>query len=275
MLGKLLKYDLRSTWREFAAVYLAIVLSVFIIPFLFKNVSNTLVSGIAGFLGVAVVIATIVVMIIMLFRIYNTNVFSKEGYLTMTLPVSSSQIVVSKLLISSLWIILTGIVATIGFFIFVLNMRTASLAEISVAMREIITFVGSNGIFAIILMVIAMILSTVKEIAKLFLACSIAHIKQLKRFRIPAGILSYFAFSWIEVLIVQFLGWFTVRFIPVKEELIFKLQQLEHVVDPSVLLQYIDVFNGLILVSIVYALILIVAYALGSIWILNHKLDLD
>ncbi|MFA5528495.1 MAG: hypothetical protein WC996_07745, partial [Peptostreptococcales bacterium] len=227
MLGKLLKYDLRSTWREFAGAYLAILLSVLIIPLLFRNVSNVLVSGIAGFLGVAVVIATIVVMIIMLFRIYNINVFSKEGYLTMTLPVSSPQILVSKLLISSLWIILTGIVALLGFFIFLLNMRAVSLTEIAVAFGEMLSFIGSNGIFAIILMIIAVILSTVKEIAKLFLACSIAHIKQLNRFRIPAGILSFFAFSWLEVFFIQFLGWFTVRFIPVKEELIPKLQQLE------------------------------------------------
>lgn len=275
MLGKLLKYDLRSTWREFAGAYLAILLSVLIIPLLFRNVSNVLVSGIAGFLGVAVVIATIVVMIIMLFRIYNINVFSKEGYLTMTLPVSSPQILVSKLLISSLWIILTGIVALLGFFIFLLNMRAVSLTEIAVAFGEVLSFIGSNGIFAIILMIIAVILSTVKEIAKLFLACSIAHIKQLNRFRIPGGILSFFAFSWLEVFFIQFLGWFTVRFIPVKEELIPKLQQLEHTVNPSSLLELTDVFNGLMVVSIIYALVLIVAYTFGSIWILNHKLDLD
>ena len=84
------------------------------------NINNEMVMVIGGFIAMGIAVATLVVMIAMLFKIYNKNVFSKEGYLTMTLPVSSSQIVLSKLLVSSMWVILTAVIGTIGMFIFIL-----------------------------------------------------------------------------------------------------------------------------------------------------------
>ena len=52
-------------------------------------------------------------------KIFNKNIYSAEGYLTMTLPVTETQIVASKLIVSTGWIVLTGAVATLGMFLFV------------------------------------------------------------------------------------------------------------------------------------------------------------
>jgi hypothetical protein len=271
MLSKLIKYDIRSTWRDFAGVYLSILLGVLILPPLFNHFNNAFVNTIAGFIATGIVIATIVVMIVTLFKIFNRNVLSKEGYLTMTLPVTSTQIVVSKLLVSTMWIVFTGIVSIIGICIFVLNMNAAPLAEISAALQKIMSMIDSRGVLAIILMVIAMIASAVKEIAKLFLACSIAHLKQLNRFRVPAGILSYFVFSWLETLIVQAVS-FVVSFMPFTHEY---MRQLGMMSDPSSIQQFIGIFSGVLGVGILYALVLTAVYGVGTVWILNHKLDLD
>ncbi len=277
MLRKLIKYDIRSTWRDFAAVYLSILLGVLILPPLFNRFNNEIVEVIAGFLGVGIVIATIVVMIMTLFRIFNTNVFSKEGYLTMTLPATSTEIVVSKLLVSSMWIVLTGLVSAIGICIFVLNMTEVPITEITAAFRKVMAMVDGGGTFALILLAIAMILSAVKEIAKLFLACSIAHLKQLNRFRVPVGILSYFVFSWLETLIVQAFA-LVASFLPFTDELIRQMEQLEQMErmhDPSIIPQFIGLFNGLVGLGLLYSLVLIAVYAIGTIWLLNRKLDLD
>jgi hypothetical protein len=271
MLSKLIKYDIRSTWRDFAGVYLSILLGVLILPPLFNHFNNPFVNTVAGFIATGIVIATIVVMILTLFKIFNRNVLSKEGYLTMTLPVTSAQIVVSKLLVSTMWIILTGIVSAIGICIFVLNMNVAPLTEIYDAIQKVLSMIDSRGVLAIILMVIAMIASAVKEIAKLFLACSIAHLKQLNRFRVPAGILSYFVFSWLETLIVQAVG-LIVSFWPCTAEY---TKQLELMNDPSSIQQFIGIFSGVLGVGILYAFALTAVYGIGTVWLLNHKLDLD
>ncbi|HVI41376.1 MAG TPA: hypothetical protein VM577_12045 [Anaerovoracaceae bacterium] len=159
MLGKLIKYDIRSTWRDFSGVYMSILLGVLILPPLFNHFNNALVNTVAGFIATAIVIATIVVVVVTIFKIFNTNVFSKQGYLTMTLPVTSSQVVLSKLLVSTMWIVLTGIVSIIGMLIFILNMNTTPLAEISAAFQKLLSVIDSRGVLAIILMVVAMIVS--------------------------------------------------------------------------------------------------------------------
>lgn len=274
MLGKLIKYDIRSTWRDFAGVYLSILLGVLILPQLFNRFNNEIVEVIAGFLGMGIVIATIVVMVVTFFRIFNANVFSKEGYLTMTLPATSTEIVVSKLLVSSMWIILTGLVSAIGICIFILNMTAVPVTEITAAFRKVMSMVDGGGTFALVLLVIAMILSAVKEIAKLFLACSIAHLKQLNRFRVPAGILSYFVFSWLETLIVQAFV-LVASLLPFTDELTQQLEQMGQMHDPASISQFIGLFNGMVGVGILYSLALIASYAIGTIWLLNRKLDLD
>jgi len=271
MLSKLIKYDIRSTWRDFAGVYLSILLGVLILPQLFNHFSYGVVNLIGGFIAAGIGITTVVVMIVMLFRIFNTNVFSKEGYLTMTLPVSSTQIVISKLLVSTMWIILTGIVAAIGISIFALNLNAAPLSEILAGLRKILSMFDSRGALAGLLIIGAMVVSAVKEIAKLFLACSIAHLKQLSRFRILAGIISYFVLSWMETLIVQAAG-FIFSLIPYGREL---TRQFEMINGPESFQQFIGLFSGFMAVSILYAAVLTVLYSIGIIAILDRKLDLD
>jgi len=271
MLSKLIKYDIRSTWRDFAGVYLSILLGVLIIPPLFTHFNNGIVKTIAVFIAIGIVTATIAVMVITLFKIFNSNVFSKEGYLTMTLPVTSRQIVVSKLLVSTMWIVLTGIVSAIGLCIFIINSNAVTWPDIAPLIQKLMTMFDSRGVFALALMAVAIIISAVKEIAKLFLACSIAHLKQLNRFRVPAGILSYFVFSWMETLIVQAIS-LIASFLPFTDEI---AQQLKMMDDPGSISQFIGLFSGVMSLGILYSMVLTAVYAIATVWILNHKLDLD
>lgn len=271
MLSKLIKYDIRSTWRDFAGIYLSILLGVLILPQLLKYFSNNTVNVIAGFVATAIIISTIVIMIVMLFRIFNTNVFSKEGYLTMTLPVTSTQVVVSKLLVSTMWIVLTGIVAAVGVSIFVLNLNLAPLDEIAAALRKLLSMFDSRGALAAVLIIVGMITSAVKEVAKLFLACSIAHLKQLSRFRIPAGVISYFVFSWMETLIVQVFS-LVASILPFGSEI---ARQIVIMDDFNSIQQFIGLFSGVMAAGILYSILLTVLYSIVTIVILNRKLDLD
>ena len=270
MLGKLIKYDIRAGWRDFAGIYMAIILGVLILPFLFKNISNTLVNVIAGFIAAGIVTATIVIIIINLFTIFNTNVFSKAGYLTMTLPVTSLQIVFSKLLVSAMWIVLTGIVSIIGLIIFISMIGEIHVSGIAEAIQDLISTMDGKGFLAVILIVIAVISSIVKEVAKLFLACSVAHLRQLSRFRIPIGILSYFVFSWLEVVVVETLA-HVINFFIDSDEIVRQI----NLIGQGDIHAYFTTFSGVMVFGILYSLALITAYSVGTVWMLNHKLDLD
>lgn len=114
MFGKLVKYEFKSIGKWYLAINLALIAVALIIGILlgqsadsisssgeisFANDSST-VSGIIGgvlilsfgFLIAASVIGTLVIII----RRFYTNIFGREGYLTLTLPVSSHQIILSK-----------------------------------------------------------------------------------------------------------------------------------------------------------------------------------
>lgn len=267
-----MKHDIRTTWRDFAGVYLAILLGVVIVPLLFNNITLPFANTLAGIIIASIVIGTIVVTIISLFHIFLTSVYSKQGYLTMTLPVSSSQLVFSKLVVSTMWIVLTGIVSIIGLFIFFAVLNPAHVdVNLSSFFGTIMSTLSGRGYLAVALIILIIIASVIKEIAKLFLACSIGHLKQLNRFRVPAGIASYFACSWLESLLIQGIN-AIVSLFPQTDRLI---NQINAVSDPSQIQGMIGVLNGVVAAGIVYVLAVAFAYSAGTVWIMNHKLDLD
>jgi hypothetical protein len=272
MLGKIIKYDIQSTWRKFSAVYLSILLGVLIVPFILNNINNPLINLVAVFIAMAIVISTVVVMVSNLFKIYSVNVFSKQGYLTMTLPVTSTQLVFSKLLVSSMWIALTGIVCILAMLLYTTTTVPNAFGEISAAIQKIIPALGGQGVGAAVLLLLVMFMNIVKEISKLFLACSIAHLKELNRFRVLAGIASYFIFSWLEAFIVKLAGMAASQ-VPYFTSLTEKFSALS--ASGSAFPEMLGVFNGFMVIGLAYALILALAYSAGTVWFLNHKLDLD
>lgn len=171
-----------------------------------------------------------------------------------------------------MWIVLTGLVATLGIFVFIFNI--APMADIIPALKKAFSMLGAREIFAIALILIAMVVSTVKEIAKLFLACSVAHLKLLGRFRILAGIVSFFVFSWLEIKLLQAVN-FIAGLIPGVDEYVHQLRFQVDIQRPEDIMQLTGLFNQAMALWILYSLVLTVIFSIGVIWILNRKLDLD
>ena len=109
MLGKLLKQDFRATARIILPVYAAVpVLGLFtgLITRLCENQSNiwisilgSLVSFVFSLALIAAVVTTVVLMILRFYR----NLMTDEGYLMFTLPVSTTELICSKLIVSVVW----------------------------------------------------------------------------------------------------------------------------------------------------------------------------
>ena len=104
MLSKLLKYELKNTYKTLSLIYL-ISISIAIVTriFNFIGAKYTFLKVIVGFidlLAILVIISLpIITFIYTIFRYYKTMV-KDEGYLTHTLPVSKNSLVLSKLIVS-------------------------------------------------------------------------------------------------------------------------------------------------------------------------------
>ncbi len=120
MLGKLIKNEFRSTFRYYWIFFVAFLgISVafgFINKFMTDNNNVNMVFGIfAVLLAIIYVISNLFISlapIIFSAIRFNRSVLGSEGYLTNTLPVSTSKIVGSKLIIASVWFVSTAIWST-------------------------------------------------------------------------------------------------------------------------------------------------------------------
>lgn len=114
MLGRLLKHELRATARIFVPVYLA-AFSVNLIFLLSRNAGDeylTVKMVMSIMVGIGY-LATLLVWLIMAVGRFYQSMFTDEGYLTHTLPVSTNKLVLSKLLISIFWYLLGAGIFTI------------------------------------------------------------------------------------------------------------------------------------------------------------------
>ena len=113
MLGKLLKYELKAMGRIILPLYLVLILAagLFAVNIKLNDKTQTL----SGFMNILSIITTIlfvacifVVVIVMIFLVvqrFYKNLLGQEGYLMFTLPASTLEHILSKMLSSMIWIV--------------------------------------------------------------------------------------------------------------------------------------------------------------------------
>ena len=130
MLAKLMKYEFRSTARTFLPIYGALLATAIVTRFLMwgdsqailpNSFAYNLVSMLVAFLFVALLVAVFAMVLIITLQRYYKNLLGEEGYLSMTLPVKPWQHITSKLVVSCVWFLVSGVVAMLSFFILMLN----------------------------------------------------------------------------------------------------------------------------------------------------------
>lgn len=138
MFGKLLKYELKSQAKIILTIITGIIVSGIFITVLFnvdfrltdgniyQNRSGALevfsiITTVSAMICIVVLSAAAVASIIILAHRFYKNLFSNEGYLTFTLPVSTNAQLMAKLISAIIWLILVFMALTVSvsvFFIF-------------------------------------------------------------------------------------------------------------------------------------------------------------
>ena len=132
MLGKLFKYEWRSISKLLLPIHGFVLLFALLSRFYFTisggtdallNTDSTIIGTLTMLLIFALVI---VISSIAIFTYiysgyhFHKNVFTDQGYLTNTLPVTPSQLLLSKELAALLWLLIDVVVISISIFILVL-----------------------------------------------------------------------------------------------------------------------------------------------------------
>ena len=121
MLGKLLKYELKATGRIFLPLFLALLLFAGINRFTLSPEKFNAPAMISMIMYIIIMVGMFVMTFIMTIQRFYKNLLSDEGYLMLTLPVKPWKHIVSKLLVSMLWMVASGIAALISILIIALK----------------------------------------------------------------------------------------------------------------------------------------------------------
>ena len=119
MLSKLIRYECKATRRMFLPAYaamliLALINSIgFALPDYLSEHTSVLFSVLLTLFIVSIAAAYVLSFAYTIYR-FNKNLLSDEGYLMFTLPATPSQLIWSKCIVSSIWIVLTTIVCVLS-----------------------------------------------------------------------------------------------------------------------------------------------------------------
>ncbi len=192
MLKKLLKYEIKATARTFLPIYLVLILFGVINCFSVSPGEFGVPAAITMSLYVFILIGTFVTTLIVMIQRFYKNLLNDEGYLMFTLPAQIWQHIVSKLLVSLLWTVLSTFFAILS--ILIISMREFSLSSfvqaISLLYEEIYSVLGSGVNILAIQVPICIAIFLIANILMIYVSISIGHL--LNRHRIMASIGAYF-----------------------------------------------------------------------------------
>lgn len=200
MLGKLLKHEFKNSYFE-----ILITNIVFVVLSLFVAVTLTSRSAVILILSLTtlfiVIIALFVILIYNIIKSFNKKMFTSEGYLTFTLPVSVDSLIISKLICNIVLYFFTVLCVAFGFFIILaVNIDFDNLVKI---FKEILQIIN---ILPLLIRAIAFAFQLILTLLILLFALALLNAGKIRRHKMLVGFAVFFGialiFNWVSNLFV-------------------------------------------------------------------------
>ena len=122
MFGKLLKYDFRSMWKQFAFIWPAALALALVNHFTINGLDSTstvgeTTAGISMLVYVAILMAMFIVALVFAIQRFFKGLLGDEGYLMHTLPVRPWQLIGAKLVCAVVTTFLSVMVALLSILV--------------------------------------------------------------------------------------------------------------------------------------------------------------
>ena len=243
MFWNLVRYEFKNVNKWYLALYGAVLaLSVIIglqasaIKMLSSRDQESIMLVFQAFIFGGLIITMSISTLILIIRRFKGSVYERQGYLTLTLPVSEHQIILAKLLGAFLWSLLSAVVFILSIYIFIV---TVDPQIIDVYM---IRYFFGHYLDSIGLSLISYIFSTVAGILCIYLSISIGQL--FNEYRTALAVVAY-------IVIQTILGFITLN------------------------LRIDFDYNWMISFEILKDLILSLVFYLGTYYILKNKVNLQ
>lgn len=223
MLGKLIKHEWKNTYRFGLLMLGAVALITFLGWLAFQTPMWNLESGRMSWIDL-LGLMTLLMYVMLLFaahcgvRIYvgvhfYRTMYTDEGYLVHTLPVTKHQILFSKILVGSLWLLFFCIATYLSYFILGVSMISAIMKDeysLSALWREILPNMGDflrgfgdalglDMAWWLVKALVSMVVSPFVFVVTLFGAISLGQL--FSRYRVMMAILIYIGILLVNGLL--------------------------------------------------------------------------
>jgi hypothetical protein len=180
MLSKLLKYEIKATGRIFLPLFLALLIFVGITKFLsvISPEKMSTPATLSMVIYIIIMVGMFVMTCIMMIQRFYRNLLSDEGYLMLTLPVKAWEHIVTKLLVSMLWIVASGITALISILIIALQKGdfTRIIAATAAFIQQVYERLGSSLYLYSIELIFGILISLASTILIVYASIAIGHL---------------------------------------------------------------------------------------------------
>jgi len=243
MFWNLVRYEFKNVNKWYLALYGAVLaLSVIIglqasaIKMLSSQDQESIMLVFQAFIFGGLIITMSISTLILIIRRFKGSVYERQGYLTLTLPVSEHQIILAKLLGAFLWSLLSAVVFILSIYIFLVTV------DPQIIDAYMIRYFFGHYLDSIGLSLISYIFSTVAGILCIYLSISIGQL--FNEYRTALAVVAYIAIQTI-------LGFITLN------------------------LRIDFDYNWVLSFEIFKDLILSVGFYLGTYYILKNKVNLQ
>ena len=218
MLGKLIKYEFKACGRVFFPIYLVILILSIIngiysqygfIQSLKNNLSQKgSLLGVQGILTVvllALFVSLFVITIIFTIQRFKKSLLEDEGYLIFTLPVSSRNIILSKYIVSLIFVILSTLVAILSFMLMGIFIENYQFARI-MNMTGLIIINMINSDKGILTAILGLIIVYTNFVLSVYLSISVGQIPKFNKHRSGIGVIAFFLINIIIGYVRSFIN---------------------------------------------------------------------
>ena len=153
MFGKLLKYEFKSLGKWYLSLYaitglLSIVIGFWVQSIAYRSQHNarflengpafaeSMLLGITVFAFAIIIIGLLISTFFLVVSRFYKNTYGRQGYLTMTLPVNSHQLILSKLVTALIWYFFASLVLLLSGFIIAGITLSQEIPSLTIALNE-------------------------------------------------------------------------------------------------------------------------------------------
>ena len=287
MLKQLLKYEFKATKSLYFGLYLALALLSVVLGVSFRqehalahSTSFQNLEVILMVLYLSVIFAIAVLCFVSTVQRFYKNLLGREGYLMHTLPVTETQLILSKLLTSMVWVLCSGLVGvvciTVMVAVGVFDPETFGMADWDSWKRlwqMLYEEMGPEFWVAMAWTILINLARLASLILCVYAACMIAH--QFKKQTMVAGIIAFIGLNVVENQIDKLLGMNDVTlFVGVN----YKLVDVSDVSGWTPVMHYLTTAFGQgagYLFCFVFTAAIAAAYFCLTRWLMKYKLNLE